>query len=37
MKHGKNYKNALAQVDREELLLVTEAIEKVKTLAHGQV
>jgi large subunit ribosomal protein L1 len=36
MKHGKNYKNALAQVDREELLLVTEAIEKVKTLAHAK-
>ncbi len=36
MKHGKNYKNALAQVDREELLLVPEAIEKVKTLAHAK-
>jgi large subunit ribosomal protein L1 len=36
MKHGKNYKNALAQVDREELLLVPEAIEKVKNLAHAK-
>jgi large subunit ribosomal protein L1 len=36
MKHGKNYKNALAQVDREELLLVPEAIEEVKTLAHAK-
>ena len=30
MKHGKNYRNALAQVDREELLSATEAVEKVK-------
>jgi hypothetical protein len=29
MKHGKNYRNSLAQVDREELLSVTDAIEKV--------
>jgi large subunit ribosomal protein L1 len=36
MKHGKNYKNALSQVDREELLLVPEALEKVKTLAHAK-
>jgi large subunit ribosomal protein L1 len=36
MKHSKNYKNALAQVDREELLTVPEAIEKVKTLAHAK-
>ncbi len=36
MKHGKNYKNALAQVDREELLLVPEAIDKVKNLAHAK-
>jgi large subunit ribosomal protein L1 len=36
MKHGKNYTNALAQVDREELLLVPEALEKVKTLAHAK-
>jgi len=31
MKHGKNYRNALAQVDREELLSLTDAVEKVKT------
>jgi large subunit ribosomal protein L1 len=36
MKHGKNYKNALAQVDREELLTVPEAVGKVKTLAHAK-
>ena len=36
MKHGKNYKNALAQVDREELLTVPEAIEKVKKLATAK-
>ena len=36
MKHGKNYKNALAQVDREELLSVTEALEKVKTLSTAK-
>ena len=36
MKHGKNYKNALAQVDREELLSVPEAIEKVKTLSTAK-
>jgi len=36
MKHGKNYKNALAQVDREELLTVPEAIDKVKNLAHAK-
>jgi large subunit ribosomal protein L1 len=36
MKHSKNYKNALAQVDREELLMVTEAIEKVKNLSHAK-
>jgi large subunit ribosomal protein L1 len=36
MKHGKNYKNALAQVDREELLTVPQAIEKVKTLSHAK-
>jgi large subunit ribosomal protein L1 len=36
MKHGKNYKNALAQVDREELLTVPEAIEKVKNLSHAK-
>ena len=36
MKHGKNYKNALAQVDREELLSVVEAVDKVKTLASAK-
>jgi large subunit ribosomal protein L1 len=36
MKHGKNYKNALAQVDREELLTVPEAIAKVKSLSHAK-
>ncbi len=36
MKHGKNYKNALAQVDREELLGVPEAIDKVKALASAK-
>ncbi len=36
MKHGKNYKNALAQVDREELLGVPEAIDKVKALATAK-
>src|SRR6202167_161068 len=36
MKHGKNYKNALAQVDREELLSVTDAVEKGKTLSTAK-
>jgi large subunit ribosomal protein L1 len=36
MKHGKNYNNALAQVDREELLTVPEAIEKVKTITKAK-
>ena len=36
MKHGKNYRNALAQVDREELLSVTEAVEKVKALSTAK-
>src|ERR1700684_1243249 len=36
MKHGKNYKNALAQVDREELLSVTDAIDKVKSLSTAK-
>src|SRR5271170_5546841 len=36
MKHGKNYKEALAQVDREELLTVPEALEKVKTLSKAK-
>jgi large subunit ribosomal protein L1 len=36
VKHGKKYTNALAQVDREELLTVTEALEKVKALAPAK-
>jgi large subunit ribosomal protein L1 len=36
MKHGKNYVNALAQVDREELLTISEAIDKVKNLATAK-
>jgi large subunit ribosomal protein L1 len=36
MKHGKKYVNALAQVDREELLTIPEAIEKVKNLATAK-
>ena len=36
MKHGKNYNNALAQVDREELLTVPEAVEKVKTITKAK-
>jgi large subunit ribosomal protein L1 len=36
MKHGKNYKEALAQVDREELLTVPEALEKVKNLSKAK-
>ena len=36
MKHGKKYTNALAQVDREELLSVTEAVDKVKALATAK-
>lgn len=36
MKHGKNYKNALAQVDREELLSVSEAVDKVKAVATAK-
>jgi len=36
MKHGKKYVNALAQVDREELLTIPEAVEKVKTLATAK-
>ena len=36
MKHGKNYTNALAQVDREELLSVVEAVEKVKKLSTAK-
>jgi large subunit ribosomal protein L1 len=36
MKHGKNYKEALAQVDREELLTVPEALDKVKSLSKAK-
>ena len=36
MKHGKNYANALAQVDRDALLGVGEAIDKVKALATAK-
>ncbi|MHB1969888.1 MAG: 50S ribosomal protein L1, partial [Acidimicrobiales bacterium] len=36
MRHGKNYRNALAQVDREELLGVSEAVDKVKALATAK-
>jgi large subunit ribosomal protein L1 len=36
MKHGKNYRNALAQVDREELVSVGEAVDKVKALASAK-
>jgi large subunit ribosomal protein L1 len=36
MKHGKNYRNALAEVDREELLTIPEAVEKVKGLAKAK-
>ena len=36
MRHGKNYRNALAQVDREELLGVGEAVDKVKSLATAK-
>jgi large subunit ribosomal protein L1 len=36
MKHGKNYKNALSQVDREELLTIIEAIDKVKTVSTAK-
>jgi large subunit ribosomal protein L1 len=36
MKHGKNYANALAQVDREQLLSVPEAVDKVKALASAK-
>jgi large subunit ribosomal protein L1 len=36
MKHGKNYSKALAQVDREELLTITEALDKVKNLATAK-
>jgi large subunit ribosomal protein L1 len=36
MKHGKNYKNALAQVDREELLTIPQALDKVKSLSTAR-
>ena len=36
MKHGKNYRNSLAQVDREELLTINEALDKVKNLATAK-
>ncbi|MDE3008883.1 MAG: 50S ribosomal protein L1 [Acidobacteriota bacterium] len=36
MKHGKKYLNALAQVDREELLGVNEALDKVKALSTAK-
>jgi large subunit ribosomal protein L1 len=36
MKHGKNYKNALSQINREEPITVNEALEKVKTLSTAK-
>ncbi len=36
MKHGKKYINALAQVNREQLVTVNEAVEKVKALATAK-
>lgn len=36
MKHGKKYINALAQVDREELLTIKEALDKVKKLSTAK-
>ncbi|HEY7931657.1 MAG TPA: 50S ribosomal protein L1 [Acidimicrobiales bacterium] len=36
MKHGKKYLNALAQVDREELLGINEALDKVKALSTAK-
>ena len=36
MRHGKNYRNALGQVDREQLLGVGEAVAKVKGLATAK-
>jgi large subunit ribosomal protein L1 len=36
VKHGKKYVNALAQVDREELLTIPEALAKVKGLASAK-
>jgi large subunit ribosomal protein L1 len=36
MKHGKNYRGALAQVDRESLLSVNDALDRVKSLASAK-
>jgi large subunit ribosomal protein L1 len=36
VKHGKKYVNALAQVDREELLTIPEALDKVKKLSSAK-
>ena len=36
MKHGKKYNNALAQIDRESLLTLTEAVSKVKATATAK-
>jgi large subunit ribosomal protein L1 len=36
MKHGKKYINALAQVNREQLVTVNEAVAKVKSLATAK-
>ncbi len=36
MKHGKNYRGALAQVDREALHSVNEALDQVKSLASAK-
>ena len=36
MKHGKKYLNALAQVNREQLVTVNEAVDKVKSLSTAK-
>ena len=36
MKHGKNYRRALGQVNREELLGLNEAVDRVKELASAK-
>lgn len=36
MKHGKKYLNALSQVNREQLVTVNEAVDKVKALATAK-
>ena len=36
VKLGKNYKNALAQGDREELLTINAALDKVKAISHAK-